>query len=260
MSARARNTSRSVPGADLASVLAAIEPVEGWLTPAQAGRLWEAARVPQSPAVIVEIVSFQGRSTIVLALAAAAGVEVVAIDPHLGGDRGPQEVSPRAELGESDHESFHANLERAQVAERVRHVRRPSQQALDTVTGPVELLFVDGAHRLRPARSDLRDWGSRVPAGGRLLVHDSFSSIGVTLALACEVIGRDGWRYRGRVGSLADYERTTPMSRRALARELLAAMRELPWFGRNLALKVLLLAGLPKAARLLGHRSGSWPH
>ena len=50
------------------------------------------------------------------------------------------------------------------------------------------------------------------------------------------------------------------MSRRALARELLAAMRELPWFGRNLALKVLLLAGLPKAARLLGHRSGSWPH
>ena len=40
---------------------------------------------------IVEIGSFQGRSTIVLASAAPSGVEIIAIDPHAGNDRGPQE-------------------------------------------------------------------------------------------------------------------------------------------------------------------------
>ena len=82
------------------------------------------------------------------------------------------------------------NLQRAGVADRVRHVRRFSQEALGDVAGEIDVLYVDGAHRFVPARADLRRWGSRVPAGGRLLVHDSFSSVGVTLALAAEVIGR----------------------------------------------------------------------
>ena len=47
----------------------------------------------ERPGRIVEIGSFRGRSTIVLRRAAAPGVELVAIDPHGGGDRGPQEIS-----------------------------------------------------------------------------------------------------------------------------------------------------------------------
>jgi hypothetical protein len=250
----------AAPPLELASVLAAIEPIEGWLTTAQAEHLWDAARRPRPPARIVEIGSFRGRSTIVLALAAAPGVEVVAIDPHRGGDRGPREIRPQPELGQADYEAFLDNLARAGVGDRVQHVRRPSWAALPEVVGPVELLFVDGAHRLGLARCDLREWGARVPAGGRMLVHDAFSSVGVTLALACEVIAREGWRYRGRVGSLADYERTRERSRRGRARELAAALAELPWFGRNLIVKALLVVRLPAAARLLGHRSGSWPH
>ena len=64
--------------------------VEGWLTEAQAARLDGCARAVPPGGRIVEIGSFRGRSTIVLARAAAAGVEVVAVDPHLGSDRGPQ--------------------------------------------------------------------------------------------------------------------------------------------------------------------------
>ena len=106
----------------------AIEPVPGWLTAAQARRLWDAAGSLRAPAQIVEIGSFRGRSTIVLALAAADGVHVVAIDPHLGGDRGPQEYGDRPDVGEADHEAFAANLQRAGVAGRVRHVR-PQEQS-----------------------------------------------------------------------------------------------------------------------------------
>ena len=63
--------------------------------------------------------SFRGRSTIVLASAAARTVAVVAIDPHGGGDRGPNEITPDARRGDADHDTFHANLRTAGVDERV---------------------------------------------------------------------------------------------------------------------------------------------
>ena len=77
------------------ATLAAVEGVEGWMTDAQARRLWDGASAVPAGGRIVEIGSFRGRSTIVLATAATAheGVEVVAIDPHAGNDRGPQEIS-----------------------------------------------------------------------------------------------------------------------------------------------------------------------
>jgi hypothetical protein len=245
---------------DWEQALAAIEPVAGWLTAAQARQLWDAARSLAAPAQIVEIGSFRGRSTIVLALGAQDGVQLVAIDPHLGGDRGPQEYGDRPELGQADHEAFSANLQCAGVAGRVRHVRRFSQDALGAVVGEIELLYVDGAHRFVAARADLRRWGARVPVGGRLLVHDSFSAVGVTLALAAEVIGRAGWRYRGRSGSLAEYERVAGLGVAERVAELGRGLSELPWFLRNLAIKLLLVAHLPAGARLLGHSSGDWPY
>jgi hypothetical protein len=238
----------------------AIDDVPGWLTLAQARRLWEAARSVGGPAQIVEIGSFRGRSTIVLALAASDRVSVVAIDPHLGGDRGPQEYGDRPELGQADHEAFAANLTRAGVTERVRHVRRFSQDALADVEGPIAVLYVDGAHRFVPARADLRRWGERVPVGGRLLVHDAFSSVGVTLALVVGVIGRGRWRYRGRTGSLAEYERVAALTGRARAAQVARGVAELPWFARNLVIKALLLARLAPVARALGHDSGVWPY
>ena len=55
------------------AALAAVDGVEGWMTDAQARRLFEAgARVP-SGGRIVEIGSFRGRSTIILALAGPGG-------------------------------------------------------------------------------------------------------------------------------------------------------------------------------------------
>ena len=39
-------------------------------------------------------------------------MQVVAIDPHGGGDRGPQEITPDAERGNEDNQVFRANLER----------------------------------------------------------------------------------------------------------------------------------------------------
>ena len=137
----------------------------------------------------------------------------------------------------------------AQLArERVRHVRDFSSAALHAFDGPVDLLFVDGAHRFAPARADLVGWGARVPDGGRMLVHDAFSSVGVTLALLTATVPQPSWRYLGREGSLAVYVRSAGGARGSLAPQ---ELRELPWFAGNLVRKALIAAGL---------RDGPWPH
>ena len=237
------------------SALAKIEGVEGWLTDAQARRLYESAERLTPPATIVEIGSYRGRSAIVFSEAAAAGVEVVAIDPHAGTDRGPRQIQGTAEEGDSDHSAFTANLERAGAAARVRHVRRFSQEALSEVEGLVDLLYVDGAHRYAPARDDIVRWGERVRPGGTLLIHDSFSSIGVTLAIVRHLVPSREFTYLGRTGSLAEYRRE-----RARARSALRQLAELPWFLRNIVVKVALVLRLRPLARALGHSSGDWPY
>ena len=232
--------------------------VEGWLTEAQARRLFQSARASGADATVVEIGSFRGRSTIVLAAAAHDGAVVVAIDPHGGGDRGPQEITPDAARGDEDFAVFGWNLAAAGVADRVTHVRKPSAEALDDVSGPVDLLFVDGAHRLGPARRDIVQWGDRVRDGGTMLVHDAFSSVGVTLALLSSAFASRRWRYEGRVGSLAEYRRARLAGRARLA-DAVRQAAELPWFARNLAIKCLIVVKLGRLTRVLGHRGG-WPY
>lgn len=230
----------------LHDALAAIEGVEGWLPSAQAARLWRAAsRVPAGGAAC-EIGSFRGRSAIVLARALPPDVTLVCVDPHLGSDRGPQEIEADLDLGEQDVATFRANLERAGVLERVRHVRKLSAEALEDVPGELDLLYVDGAHRYGPALDDLVRWGAKVRPGGTMLVHDSWSSIGVTGALLRAVVFARGWRSAGRTGSLAEWRRE-PNGVASVAAQLAGT----PWFARNVVLKGLIAAGL---------RGGPWPH
>ena len=225
---------------------AALDGVEGWLSGDQAHRLHDIATGVAPPGRIVEIGSFRGRSTIVLAKAASDGVEVIAIDPHAGTDRGPQEIETDTATGESDHERFLANLARAGVRGRVRHLRSFSQDALAEVDGDIDVLYVDGAHRYRPARDDIARWGERVKPGGMMLIHDSFSSIGVTAAILRHLVWSREFAYVGRTASLAEYRRARPGPGSALRQ-----VAQLPWFARNLLVKVALVLRL---------RSGDWPY
>jgi predicted O-methyltransferase YrrM len=238
--------------------LALVDGVQGWLSDAQARALYESAQAVGPGGRIVEIGSFRGRSTIILASALPDGVELVAIDPHGGGDRGPQEIAPDALRGGEDHAAFVANLERAGVSEHVRHLRELSHDALALLPGPVTLLFVDGAHRYKPASDDIARWGDRVPVGGAMLIHDAFNAVGVTLAQLRLLVASKRWRYEGRRGSLAIYRRSS-LSASERASNAVAQLLELPYFVRNGLVKALLLARLGPLARLLGHR-GEWPY
>ena len=232
--------------------LAQVRDVQGWMSPDQAERLYRAAAATRSGHQIVEIGSFQGRSTIVLASAAPADVPVVAIDPHAGNDRGPQEIEGFATEAESDHETFQRNLAEAGVTDHVRHVRAFSDDAHECVDGDIAVLYIDGAHRYAPARADIRDWGARVAPGGTMLIHDSFSSVGVTLGILRELLLSNRFRYVGRARSLTEFRADldgTPASRALNVAKLLA---QLPWFVKNLFVKVLI------TVKLGGDRE--WPY
>jgi predicted O-methyltransferase YrrM len=245
---------------DLASVMETVADVDGWMTPGQASTLFDAARRCPHDGLIVEIGSFRGRSTIVLASAAAPGVEVVAIDPHAGNDRGPQEIDGFADEAADDHQVFLDNLARAGVADRVRHLRMFSDAALAQIDRPIDVLYIDGAHRYAPARADIRQYGGRVADGGTMLIHDSFSSIGVTSAIMRELAAGGRFRYVGRSRSMTIYRADLATSGSGRGRNAARQLAQLPWFARNVALKVLLSVGLGKVLTRLGRPVPDWPY
>ena len=225
--------------------------VEGWMSPGQGATLFDSATNCPKDGRIVEIGSFRGRSTIVLATAADPSVEIVAIDPHAGNDRGPQEIDGFADEAADDHAVFTANLIAAGVADRVRHVREFSDTALDLVDGSVDVLYVDGAHRYGPALADIRAWGDRVSDGGTMLIHDSFSSIGVTLAILRHLVFSRRFRYVGRSRSMTIYRADLEPGTRAMVKNAATQLVNLPWFAKNVGLKVLISLKLVK---------GDWPY
>jgi predicted O-methyltransferase YrrM len=248
------------PAIDLPTAVDRVRHIEGWLTPGQAAALFDAAARCPAGGRIVEIGSFRGRSTIVLAAAAPDGVEVVAVDPHAGNDRGPGEIDGFAAEAEDDHARFHANLADAGVADRVRHVRAASDAAHDAVPGRIDVLYVDGAHRYRPALDDIRWWGARVADGGTLLIHDAFSSIGVTLAILRQLAAGSRFRYLGRSRSLVIYRADLGPGAGERVANAGRQLAQLPWFVRNLGLKVALSVGLGSLLRRLGRTPPEWPY
>lgn len=248
----------AVPSPDTA--WQAVDGVEGWMTRGQSDALYEAAARAPRGGTIVEIGSFQGRSTIVLATAADPSVRIVAVDPHAGNDRGPQEIDGFVAEAADDHARFNANLAAAGVADRVTHLRKFSHDALGDVAGAIDVLYIDGAHRYAPARADIAEWGQRVNRGGTLLIHDSFSSIGVTLAILRELVWSSRFRYVGRSRSLAIYRADLPPGTRARFGNAARQLAQLGWFARNVTLKVLLTLGLGKLLARLGREAPEWPY
>lgn len=243
-----------------AEILQGVADVEGWMSPDQAKELFDAARSCHPGDQIVEIGSFRGRSTIVLARAAPEGVDIVAIDPHAGNDRGPQEIEGFAAEATTDHDVFNENLAIAGVADRVRHIREMSDVAHGYVSGEIAVLYIDGAHRFAPARQDIAEWGARVRPGGTLLIHDSFSSIGVTAAIARELIFGKRFRYVGRARSMTVYHADLDGTGRSRVVNSLRQVAQLPWFAKNVALKVLLTLKLGAVLKRLGRPAPEWPY
>ena len=93
-----------------------------------------------------------------------------------------------------------------------------------------------------------------------MLIHDSFSSIGVTLAILRELLIGSRFRYVGRSRSMTIYSADLPGGPGARAGNAGRQLAQLPWFVKNVALKVALTLGLGKVLGRLGRPVPDWPY
>lgn len=167
----------------------ALAGVEGWFEDDEAWALHEVVRnhpssSPSGPTV-VEIGSWHGRSTIVIAraLQARGGGLVYAIDPHAG-------TAIHAAEGVADtYEAFLANVRAAGVAEHVRPIRAVSRVARSQFPArSVDVLLVDGAHRYDDVIRDIDDWTSALANVATVAFHDARAEESVRRALDDRVL------------------------------------------------------------------------
>jgi predicted O-methyltransferase YrrM len=216
----------------------AVAPFGGWLSRDQGALLWSLAAALRADGQVVEIGSHQGKSTAVLAGALVPTARLTAIDPF----------DPQFELGQAHaRQAFERNLEGLGLRDRVDLQVALSQDVLPGWRVPIDLLYIDGAHDPASVRRDL-GWLAHVRAGAPVLMHDAFSSVGVTLLLYGQIMPGRRLRYVGRSGSMALFHRQPPTTASRWA-----MVAELPWFLRNVAVKVARRLRLMPVARMLGH-------
>ncbi len=184
--------------AGLDEAMRRVHAVDGWLSKEEAELLYKMAR--NAEGAVIEIGSWQGRSTVALALGAAAGrgATVYAVDSFAG----PQSGAFRTTLEHdaADHpcspERLRANLDAAGVNGQVKIVPKASQEALGDVPEQCGLLFIDGDHRYEAVCRDLDLYLPRVRQGGFVVLHDVHATdMGVVRAVEDRIKSRPGkWR------------------------------------------------------------------
>ena len=219
MESPVRISDRQVPLQDVERITA---DVEGWLGPLEGALLYRLASEADPTGWIVEIGSWQGKSTIWLAAGSQAGrgARVVAIDPHVG-------TYLRAD-GETTEPALRRNLDRAGVAKHVDVVVKTSEAAAADWSCPVSLLWIDGDHEYESVRRDLELWEPHLLPNATVALHDTFVWRGPERVVRERLIRSRGYT------SFVHAETTTagrrserPVSRTALSRRLELARRSL---------------------------------
>lgn len=159
---------------DRSRALRLMRQIGGWFSEIEAKLLWatvaRALEALPGQGAVVEIGSYLGRSTVVLASAVhdlRPGGQVVAIDPHQGlvGAAGNLD-----QLGGPTYEQFWANMVAAGVQDVVRAVcQRSTEVSWDQ---PVGLLLIDGLHDYSSVCADFGHFDPWVQPGGFVAFHD----------------------------------------------------------------------------------------
>src|SRR5690606_39034447 len=117
-----------------------------------------------------------------------------------------------------------------------------------------DMLYIDGKHDYWTVSDDLR-WREHLADGGAVVIHDCFSSIGVTLAILRHVLLADDLTFERRSDSQALFRKRQPT-----VRDRWRILTQPPWWLLNVGLKMLLRLRLRGLARRLGHDSPYDPY
>ncbi|MDP9610442.1 putative O-methyltransferase YrrM [Streptomyces demainii] len=179
-----QSAAAAAPTAPDRTVLDAFEEAKGFM-PLDEGLALYAAAAEAAAGLglpLVEVGTYCGRSTILLADAArAAGTVAVTVDHHRGSEEqqpgweyhDPEVVDP--EIGRMDTlPTFRRTLHRAGLEDHVIAVVGRSPQVAAVWGRPVGLVFIDGGHTDEHASADYEGWAPHLAPGGLLVIHDVF--------------------------------------------------------------------------------------
>ena len=158
-----------------------IAPVTGWLSREEAELLWFLAGKVPSDGMIVEIGSYEGRSTLALALGALQhyAPAIYTIDPH---------TFPNIpERTTWSFPSFWKNLRSICATTLVHPLVMTSEEAFRIWQAPIDLLFLDGDHTEEMVLTDLR-WLEHLRPGGSVVLNDAAGDGALCWPEVCEVL------------------------------------------------------------------------
>lgn len=158
----------------LDSAWEAARKVPGFLGQEEARLLGTFAACVPATGFIVEIGSFKGRSTILLAkVAAHYGLgPVVAIDPHTHN----LSLERREHGAASTFAEFVSSLRAAQVFEHVEIHQALSKEVSACWSRPIRLLWIDGDHTHKGAKEDLQGFFPHLRPHSVVALHDALNS------------------------------------------------------------------------------------
>lgn len=180
-----------------------LSPIYGFITNDELRLLYRLASAVPAGGVIVEIGSFQGKSTVCLGKGAKVnGAQVWAIDPH-----NDYMVDEFTHYGMENHAALLKNLVDFGVADTVRVVALTSADAYFSWDCTVDLIFMDGDHGTFAVHDDFERW-KRFVKGGLIAFHDSTNPLwpGVRQVIDKAVATGD-WQIAERVDSICVLKR-----------------------------------------------------
>jgi len=152
--------------------------IPGWLTEDEALTLHDLAlSLPSSHPVVVEIGSFLGQSSLVLAKGIKRKLEPIlyCIDPfNADGDPYSKELYAKmtARLGLPLKEQFIKNLKKNRLYDLIRLLVGYSTDLATDFKDKIDLLFIDGNHEYDAVLRDYEDWTQLLKVGGTVVFHD----------------------------------------------------------------------------------------
>lgn len=153
------------------NLLREAEAVEGFLSANEMRFLALLAACPTAAGEVLEIGSFKGKSTIILAKAAAlAGknAKIHAVDPMTA----PSETDPDLRGDATSFTDFQKNIEAHGVADRIEFHQTFSYKLAETWTPPIRFLWIDGDHTYEGTKLDFDGFAPHLADGAIVAIHD----------------------------------------------------------------------------------------
>ena len=178
--------------------------IPGFLTEAEARFLGMAAACAPRGGEVLEIGSFKGKSTVMLAKVAEryGHGQITAIDPH--NFNSPELADHRKAPGASSFDEFLSNLDATNVRDRVEVQRAFSGDVAAAWNRPIRFLWIDGDHGYAGVKADFDGFARRVIPGGIVAFHDALHEFSGPIRVFVEdVLGSDRYGAAGFVGSIA---------------------------------------------------------